>query len=125
MKTNRMKIVFFITTLVLFSVFSFAQNTCEIKGKIVNSDKIAVYRATVTLLDLNTNEVITVRNTAKNGFFRIEGVTEGQYILSVAKPGFTETLNRYIMIDKNGQLVELPSSVLKRNKTKTTEADKI
>lgn len=111
MKTNFMKKVLFVATLVMVSALSFAQGTCEIKGRIVNSDRNAVYRATVTLLDLNTNEIVAVKNTAENGFFQIEGVSEGQYILSVAKPGFTETVNRYIMIDKNGQMVELSNSV--------------
>lgn len=98
----------------MVSAFTFAQGTCEIKGKIVDSDKNAVAGATVTLVDLSTNEIVAVNNTAKNGAFLIEGVFEGQYILSVSKPGFTVSVNRYIMIDKNGQLVELSDSTYKK-----------
>ena len=119
MKTNQVRRVFLLTVFVLLGVQLFAQDSFEIKGKIVKSDRKGGNYATVTLLDSKTLEIVAEDVCNENGEFVIEPVTKGDYILLVQKPGFPKPEKRFIRINEKGTVVETADIALSDTKRKT------
>lgn len=104
MKTNHFSRVIILAALVLFGTQLIAANSFAIKGKIMDSSRNGVSNATVTLMDVETMEIIAVDCCGKNGKFSIENIKEGDYIMTVSKPGFKKIETRFINIDEKGVL---------------------
>jgi len=119
MKTNQVRRVFLLTVFVLLGVQLFAQDSFEIKGKIVKSDRKGGNYATVTLLDSKTMEIVAEDVCNENGEFVIEPVTKGDYILLVQKPGFPKPEKRFIRINEKGTVVETADIALSDTNRKT------
>ena len=106
MKTTQLKRVFLLTGLVLLGTQFFAQNSFEIRGKIIKSDRPEGNHASVTLLDSKSMEIVADQICNENGEFLIEGVAKGNYILLVQKPGYPKPERRFITINEKGTAVE-------------------
>ena len=106
--------------LFFFSAQSFAQETFEVKGRILNTLKQPVKNASATLLDATTMEQVAGTICDENGVFIFGEVKQGEYILSVAKDGFTRTESRRILIDNNGKYIQ-KGIVMNDSKQKTPE----
>lgn len=106
MKTTQLKRVFLLTGLVLLGTQFFAQNSFEIRGKIIKSDRPEGNHASVTLLDSKSMEIVADQICNENGEFLIEGVAKGNYILLVQKPGYAKPERRFITINEKGTAVE-------------------
>lgn len=106
MKTIKFKRVCIFIGLVFLGVQLFAQNTFEIRGKIIKSDRPEQNHASVTLLDSKSMEIVAEETCNADGVFVIEGVTKGNYILLVQKLGFSKPERRFISIDYNGTVVQ-------------------
>jgi len=124
MKTNRLRRVLLLTGLVLLGTQLFAQNSFEIKGKIVKSDKKGGNYATVTLLNSKTMEIVAEDVCNENGEFVIDQVMKGEYILLVQKPGFPKPEKRFIKIDEKGTFIET-ADIAFPNSNKTTDELKV
>ncbi len=106
MKTNLLKTVFLMAAVLFLGNQLKAEETFEIKGKIVNSCKEGACSATVTLLDANTMLIVAEKTCDGKGAFAFENVEKGDYIISVSKPGYKKTDTRHIAINKKGKLTE-------------------
>lgn len=106
MKTRQLKRVSLLSVLVLFGTLLFAQNSFEIRGKIVKSDKPIENYASVILLDSNSMEIVANETCNEKGEFLIEGVAKGNYILLVQKPGFPKPERCFINISDKGTVVQ-------------------
>ncbi len=106
MKTSKTKRVFLLAGLVLLGTQLFAQNSFEIRGKIIKSDRPEGNHASVTLLDSKSMEIVADETCNENGEFVIEGLSKGNYILLVQKPGFAKPEKRMISISDKGAVVQ-------------------
>ena len=106
MKTSKFKRVCLLIGLVFLGVQLFAQNSYEIRGTIVKSDRPERNHASVTLLDSKSMEIVADETSNENGEFVIENVTKGNYILLVQKPGFSKPERRFITINDNGTVIQ-------------------
>ncbi len=119
MKTTLLKRVFLLSALALACTAFYAQNSFEIRGRIVKSDRPEGNHASVTLLDSNSMEIITEETCSDKGEFLIENIAKGNYILLVQKPGFPKPERRFITIDDKGKVVQTADLGL-QNQTQTT-----
>jgi hypothetical protein len=119
MKTTFLKRAFLLSALVLASTAFFAQNTFEIRGKIVKSDRFGGNHASVTLLDYNSMEIVATETCNDNGEFLIEDLSKGNYILLVQKPGYAKPERRFISISDKGTAVETADLGLKNTNPTT------
>ena len=113
MKTTFLKRTLLLSVLALASTAFFAQNTFEIRGKIVKSDRPEANHASVTLLDYNSMEIVANETCNENGEFLIEDVAQGNYILLVQKPGFAKPERRFITISNKGNVIQTADLGLK------------
>ena len=106
MKTTILKRAFLLIALALASTTFFAQNTFEIRGRIVKSDRPEGNHASVTLLDANSMEIVANEICNETGEFVIESVAKGDYVLLVQKPGFPKPERRFITISDSGKVIQ-------------------
>lgn len=106
MKTSQLKRVSLLAGLVLSGALLFAQNSFEIRGKVVKSDRPEGNHATVTLVESNSMEIVAEETCNDNGEFLIENLAKGNYILLVQKPGYSKPERRFISISDKGNVVQ-------------------
>jgi len=121
MKTTLLKRVILLSALALACTAFYAQNSFEIRGKIVKSDRPGENYASVTLLDYNTMEIVANEICNERGEFVIEGISKGNYILSVQKPGFPKPERRFINISDKGTVVQTADLGFKNPTPETAE----
>ena len=102
MKTIQFRKVLLLTSLVFMGTQVFAQKTFEIKVKLVKQENQAENRATSTLLNAKTMEIVAENESNKNNEIIIENIEKGDYILMVQKPGYKHSETRFISLDENG-----------------------
>ncbi len=119
MKTTILKRAFLLTALALASTTFFAQNTFEIRGRIVKSDRPEGNHASVTLLDASSMEIVANEICNETGEFVIENVAKGDYVLLVQKPGFPKPERRFITICDNGKVVQTADLGTKNQNTES------
>ncbi|MBE7173016.1 MAG: TonB-dependent receptor [Williamsia sp.] len=94
----------------LFSFFSYAQNSSDgpgkIRGRVIDSiTSLPIEYATITLKSTGTGKVVTGNTSDSLGNFTIQGIKEGAYDLSVEFIGFkTRTLNNVTISKKQANL---------------------
>lgn len=106
MKTNYFTRVLLLAGFVLFSTPFFAQNLFEINGKIVHANNVGAKKATVTLMDSKTMEIIGQSECDEDGGFVIKDVKQGKYILMSQKAGLRNPGIQSITINENGLITE-------------------
>ena len=121
MKTSQLKRVCLLVGLVFLGAQLFAQNSFEIRGKIVKSDRPEENYASVTLLDAGSMEIVANQICGEKGEFVIENLTKGNYILVVQKPGFHKPERRFISISGNGKVIQTADLEKKKQTTASNE----
>ena len=121
MKTTVLKRVFLLSALALACTEFYAQNSFEIRGKIVKSDRPSGNLASIILLDSKSMEIVADQTCNQNGEFLIEGLSKGNYILLVQKPGFAKPERRFITISDKGTVVQTADLGFKNPTPETNE----
>lgn len=119
MKAQILRKVFLLAGISFMGMQLFANEVFVMKGKVLNSERQTVCDATVNLLDPNTMEIISKGVCNKNGEFVFESINNGEYILSVTKPGFKKMNSRYLVINDNGEIINDSEIIIKNTSRKS------
>lgn len=104
-KRNQIVRVCLLSGLLLFGSQLFAIEHYSVNGRVLNTSKESIKNAVVTLSDPNTSETIAIGSCKENGYFFIENVPSGEYLLTVEKDGISRAKTKMIRIDENGNSV--------------------
>ena len=121
MKTNLIKKVSIICALFLAGIQLFAQDTFEIKVKLLKSVNPEMNHATAVLRDSKTNKIVAENGKSNNNEFVFSEVKKGEYILEVQKPGDTKADTRYIIIDEKISIMNNTANQITDSPAKTKE----
>jgi len=121
MKKNLVKKIAIICALFLVVGQLFAQDTFEIKVKLLKSTNPEMKYSTAVLRDSKTNEIVAKNRKSNNNEFVFSEVKKGEYILEVQKPGDTKADTRYIIIDEKISIVNNTANQITDSPTKTKE----
>jgi len=121
MKTNLVKKIAIICALFLVVGQLFAQDTFEIKVKLLKSTNPEMKHATAILRDSKTNEIVAENGKNNNNEFVFSEVKKGEYILEVQKPGDTKADTRYIIIDEKISIMNNTANQITDSPAKTKE----
>lgn len=106
MKVNPTYKTFLISLFAVLSLLNVQANNGTIKGKVINSKNQAVEFATAVLVNPQTKELEKGAVCNEKGYFIIENVAAGQYVLSVRMLGYETNENDTIHISDEHQMVE-------------------
>lgn len=121
MKTNLVKKISIICVSILIGSQLFAQDTFEIKVKLLKSANPEMKHATAVLRDSKTNEIVAENGKSNNNEFVFSEVKKGEYILEVQKPGDTKADTRYIIIDEKISIMNNTANQITDSPAKTKE----
>jgi len=121
MKTNLVKKIAIICALFLVVGQLFAQDTFEIKVKLLKSTNPEMKHATAILRDSKTNKIVAENGKSNNNEFVFSEVKKGEYILEVQKPGDTKADTRYIIIDEKISIMNNTANQITDSPAKTKE----
>ncbi len=96
-----------------------------ISGTVTDPSGALIADATVTITNQNTN-VSYQKTTDTSGFYSVEGLSDGQYTVDVAKPGFKESITQGIHLNpgqRYGGNVVLQIGSTTANVTVTADAE--
>jgi len=121
MKKNLVKKIAIICALFLVVGQLFAQDTFEIKVKLLKSTNPEMKHATAILRDSKTNKIVAENGKSNNNEFVFSEVKKGEYILEVQKPGDTKADTRYIIIDEKISIMNNTANQITDSPAKTKE----
>lgn len=76
-----------LTTLVLFSFISQAQQTGKVTGSVIDGNQKTIESATIVLLRAKDSAAIKFAVASKEGIYAFDGIADGRYIVSVSAVG--------------------------------------
>ncbi|MGO4879134.1 outer membrane beta-barrel protein [Pedobacter psychrotolerans] len=95
-----MKILFTLMTCLMVCGVSFAQNSPQITGKVIDEKAVAVPFAIVRLLNFPDTSVVKTVATNLDGAYEMNQLKEGTYILSVSIVGYkTKRTDKFLLND--------------------------
>ncbi|OWK69968.1 outer membrane beta-barrel family protein [Pedobacter sp. AJM] len=95
-----MKILFTLMTCLMVCGVSFAQNSPQITGKVIDEKAVAVPFAIVRLLNFPDTSVVKTVATNLDGAYEMNQLKEGIYILSVSIVGYkTKRTDKFLLND--------------------------
>lgn len=106
MKAKLIYQIFLFSLIAVFSSFNEQALGATVKGMVVNSQNQSIEFATAALLNPGTNHIEKGAACNEKGFFIIENVAKGEYILSVRMLGYDTNETERVIIEIEDQMVE-------------------
>jgi len=106
MKANPIYQIFIFSIIAVLTLFNGQAQGGIVKGMVVNSQNQAIEFATAALLNPGTNNIEKGAACNEKGFFIIENVAKGEYILSVRMLGYDTSETERVIIEIEDQMVE-------------------
>ncbi len=111
-----MKQIALLTVITLSSAFSFAQNSAQVSGKIIDENSKPLSSATVLLLNAKDSSLAKTAVTAASGAFKMISIKAGRYFLSATSVGHAKNSSAKFDISE-GQDFTSPSLMLLQSST--------
>ena len=86
--TKRLNIALLLMAALTLSTPAFARLSGVVNGRVIDNENQPIELATATLTNVETQKTIALDMCDENGYFKIEDVTPGDYILSVSMVGY-------------------------------------
>jgi len=88
--TKRLNIALLLMAALTLSTPAFARLSGVVNGRVIDNENQPIELATATLTNVETHKTIALDMCDENGYFKIENVTPGDYILSVSMVGYAK-----------------------------------